>query len=393
MIGWTGWTAAALALAWTWIFQRNVPDLVRVPRLPGLASPGRSDAPESRETTGESVRLSVVIAARNEADRITRTLASLRVQTLRSFEVIVVDDRSDDDTWDQVQAAAHQDPRVRGVRIQALPRGWIGKNHALHVGAREARGEWLLFADADVLFHPGALQRALRFAVDNQLDHLTVAPALVAHGYWLKALTAFFTFNLLLFKRPQSAYRPRSRAHAGIGAFNLIRRDVYERIGGHRAIALRPDDDIHLGKLVKQAGCRQSFAIAADFIEIEWYHSLGAMIRGLEKSPLAAFRYSAVNLILCMLPLLVLYGGPYAGVLLAGGWIRAGYAYSLLLMFVLYAVHIRFLRFPLHQFLLLPAALALFVYTFVRAALLAAWRGGLVWRDTFYPLEELRKGL
>jgi glycosyltransferase involved in cell wall biosynthesis len=382
------WLSLLVMLAWVIIVAFNLPDLLRLPWLPADAG-----AVSCGGDGGSMPWVSVILPARNEANRLEETLSAWARQRYPAFEVLVVDDRSEDATGEIIDRYSAVDPRFRAIHVDSLPPGWLGKNYALHLAAQQARGEWLLFADADVRFAPDALARAMAYVSSHRIDHLTMAPTLLARGYWLRALTALFVFNLLLFKRPHSAYRRQSRAYAGIGAFNLLRREVYVGIGGHQSIALRPDDDIQLGRLVKRAGYHQQFALAENFMFIEWYPSLVEMFRGLEKSPLAAFRYSVGRLLVSMIPLILLYEGPFAAVLCApGAWRLAGAA-ALALMFCLYALQNRFLHYPLHQFFVLPVTLCLFIYTFVRAGWLAIYRGGLLWRGTLYPLAELRRGL
>ncbi|WP_146822904.1 glycosyltransferase [Alicyclobacillus suci] len=395
---WSGVLPEVLLVAWLVVFFRNLPDLLRIPHLTSQESSlFHTDCRHAREASAPNEherrmpKVSVVIAAKNEAARIGRTLDSLTSQAYDGdIEIVVVNDRSEDATGHVIDARANQDSRIRPVHITYLPSGWLGKNHALYQGAKVANGEYILFADADVYFYPDAIHRAMAYAVEHQIDHLTIAPKMIARTTSLQLLTAFFTFNYLLFKRPHSAYRKRTRAHAGIGAFNLVRRNVYDAIGTHRAIMLRPDDDIYLGKLIKKHGYRQQFGIAESFVEIEWYDTTKDMLHGLEKAPLAAFRFSPTALILSMIPLLILYGGPILGLVVGPGPYRWLYGIACVLMLSLYTVHVAYLKFPKYQIALLPIAMLLFIYGFVRAGVLAHRRGGLIWRDTFYAFDELK---
>lgn len=381
------WVTAAI---WAVIFCRTIPDLIRTPRL---SHTGYSAHATETNTEPSSVKVSVVLAARDEAFRIRQTIDSLLAQTYPNLELIVVNDRSTDETGAELDRLSTLHPEITAIHIEDLPEGWLGKNHALYVGARKATGAWLLFADADVYFYPDAVERAMSYVRQHDLQHLTVAPRLISEGYWLRLLTAMYIFNYVLFKRPQSAYRRRARAHAGIGAFNLVLRHAYDASGTHQAIALRPDDDLHLGKQIKRQGFRQRFVVAKEFIEIEWYPSLRSMIIGMEKAPLPAFRYSAALLFLSMIVMMFLYTTPFIGILATPGWTRLVYGSAILFMGILYELHAIFLRLPKHQFLILPIGMALYAYAFGRSAVLALRRGGLVWRDTFYTLRELRRGL
>ncbi|MCL6444617.1 MAG: glycosyltransferase family 2 protein [Alicyclobacillus sp.] len=439
---------SVIAVAWCVILLYNLPGLLCIPRIPVLGSGTEtgSNGLEVGASTGigaiegdqgDVERVSVIVAARNEEKSIARTLDSLVHQSYPLVEIIVVDDRSDDGTPDEIGRVIRRYPQaqIKMVTIRTLPHGWIGKNHALYVGALAASGDWLLFADADVYFHPDAIRRAIWFVHRHRLQHLTVAPRLLSRGYLLRLLTGFFVLMLLLFARPHYAIRKHSGAFAGIGAFNLIRRSVYHAVGTHQAMPLRPDDDVHLGKLVKRAGYRQCFAVAEDFIEIVWYSSLREMIRGMEKTPLAALRYSAMLLVVYMAALVLLYGGLYAGAIWGVAHIAsvslgrihgtssvsgvssvlsvsatgneptvatgfAGLSVSailcagaLVLLLVVDGMLLNYLRFPVHQIILLPVGLSLYVYAFVRAVVLLKQRGGLMWRDSYYGVDELRRGL
>ncbi|GGJ12888.1 glycosyl transferase [Alicyclobacillus cellulosilyticus] len=383
---WSAWLARGMALFWTGLAFLCLWDLVRVPKLSAVAPPAAAGSGRQGEP-----RVSVVIAARDEADNLPATLVALADQALREMEVIVVDDRSQDETWACIERWMARDARVRGVKVAALPPGWLGKNHALWQGALQAHGRWLVFLDADVRLHPQALAEAVAYAEREGLGHLTLAPRVPLSGGWLRALAALFVLTLVLFIRPQSAWRPRRRAYAGIGAFNMVRRDVYQRLGGHAAIRLRPDDDAALGKLLKRAGVRQRLLRAEDRAEVTWYPSLPAMVRGLEKSPLAAVGYRPWLLFLAMFVYLVLYDGPVVGCL-TGGPAWPWWLYTVTLITVLYGLMRPVVPMPWLACLLWPGAVLLFAWTYARAAWLAYRRGGLIWRGTFYPLRELRGG-
>ncbi len=178
-----------------------------------------------------------------------------------SLEVVAVDDRSTDHTGDILAGLASVWPdRMRVLRVERLPEGWIGKNHALYLGGEEARGEWLLFTDADVRFAPGCLEDALGYAESERLDHLTLATEIISRGVLLRSFVAAFVLVFEVTQRPWRAADPRAREAVGVGAFNLVRREAYLRAGTHRAIRLRPDDDMRLGRLLKQAAFRPGWS-------------------------------------------------------------------------------------------------------------------------------------
>ena len=174
---------------------------------------------------------------------------------------MAVDDRSTDHTGDILAGLASVWPdRMRVLRVERLPEGWMGKNHALYLGGEEARGEWLLFTDADIRFAPGCLEDALGYAQGEGLDHLTLATEIISRGVLLRSFVAAFVLVFEVTQRPWRAADPRAREAVGVGAFNLVRREAYLRAGTHRAIRLRPDDDMRLGRLLKQAAFRPGWS-------------------------------------------------------------------------------------------------------------------------------------
>jgi glycosyltransferase involved in cell wall biosynthesis len=358
-----------------------------VPKLSDLTPPGAGK--------GDRLpRLSVIVPARNEEAGVRAAVESMLRADYPDIELIVVDDRSTDRTGAILAALARDYPgRLRVLTVTELPPGWLGKNHALWVGARAASGDWLLFTDADVVFDPTCFRRAVVYAERERLDHLTLSPHILARGYWLNAFVAFFLFAFTTFQRPDLANDPKSRVGMGVGAFNLIRRAAYAAIGTHRALSLRPDDDMVLGKRVKRRGLRQRVLNGSDLLAVDWYPSLGAAIRGFEKNAFAGGANYSVPLALVTVTLLVAtLVLPYAAVWRARGptrWLLAGtigvQAASFITTNRLNARH------ALRYFPAFPITALLFCFALLRSMSLALRHGGIRWRETFYPLAELRR--
>ncbi len=342
-------------------------------------------------------RVSVIIAARNEAPHIAAAASSLLAQDHPDLEFIVVDDRSTDGTGALIDQLAATDPRVQPVHIRDLPRGWLGKNHALATGAARATGPWLLFADADVRLHPTAVRRALAFAEARRLDHLTIGPAMTARGYWLQAWVALTVMMVMSFVSPRRMNHPRGRAGFGVGAFNLVRRTAYEASGTHRALALRPDDDVCLGMRLRHQGFRQWAAAEPDLAEVEWYPTIAAAVHGLEKNAFAVLNYRPSLVAAATAATLAMFLGPLAGALLLHGAQAWPYRATALLQAAtvwLYATTFVVPHRPWRAALVAlayPVAALLYTYAMARSAVVALTRRGITWRDTFYPLDELRR--
>lgn len=339
-------------------------------------------------------RLSVVIPARDEGAAVGRAVGSLLAQDYPDLEIIVVDDRSSDATGEVLRDLAAKDPRVLVIRVDDLPAGWLGKNHALWRGAERASGEWLLFTDADIVFRPDALRRAVGYAAAEGLDHLTLAPRLIARGILLRAFVAFFAYAFVALWGAYLANDPKSKRGVGIGAFNLVRGSAYERIGTMRALSLRPDDDIRLGRRLRGFGFRQRVLNGNELLSVEWYPSLGAAISGLEKSMYSSMEYRVLDATLVLLHLAATMAWPFVGVVLLGGIDRVllGVVVACLVAGILetYRQAIGPLT-PavLAVAVLLPFSAISFGYAIARSAYLAETRG-VRWRGTTYPLSLLR---
>ncbi len=368
---------------------RRVPALADVAPAP-LASPG-GPPPDGFSPDGAPL-VSVVVAARDEAHTVAAGLASLRALGGGSgaVEVVLVDDRSADGTGDVARAAAAGDPRVRVLRVDALPARWLGKTHALALGAAAARGRWLLFTDADVVFAPDALGRLLALAGARGADHVAAGPELVLRTWPLSLVVNHFVLAFLVSLRPWRAADPRAREAVGVGACNFVRAATYRAAGGHAPVRLRPDDDVALGRVLKRAGARQLFASGGPAVRVAWYASLPEFAHGLEKNVYSGLEYRAWVAVAAVLGTVAGYVGPLAGAALAGGAARALFAAAALAQCGAYAaVAARGRTRPWLAPLYAVAALA-FAWVVARAVWLTVWRGGVEWRGTHYPLAALR---
>lgn len=348
-----------------------------------------------KDSAGSSLelpKLSVVIPARNEERKLEGALRTVLGQDYPHLEAILVNDRSTDGTGRTMEhlTAGRGDATV--IQVEELPEGWLGKNNAIHVGTERASGDWLLFTDGDIHFHPAAFRRAIAYAEERSLDHLTLVPELKLSGYWLRGVVAFFYTAFLVHRGYYKANIPSSETGVGIGAFNLIRREAYDEAGGYKALAQRPDDDLALGGRVKKLGLRQELALGHGLLEVEWYASLGEFFCGVEKNSFAALGYSVPKVVFYAAEIPALTAWPFAAAFLASGATAALYAGSVAAQVATFAICNRFLRGRVFLLALgYPACALLFSYALLRSALLALARGGIYWRGTFYPLSLLKE--
>lgn len=380
-----GWLGAFLALPAAhavWTLYSTLRGLSAMARLPKDPSP-----------PGEWPKVSLIVPACNEAAGIEAATRAKLASDYPNFELVLVDDRSDDGTSEIADRLAREDPRVRVVHLRELPAGWLGKVHALSRGVAEASGEWLLFSDADVHLEPDLLRRAISEALRRQAEFVTIAPQLLSAGFALDVILATFMRMLVVGGRLWKISDPRSRAAVGGGVFNLAKRSAWERTPGFEWLRLEIADDVALGQMMKRSGARSFIFDGEDGVRLHFYHSVRDMMQGLEKNgyavlgglrPWRALLLGAVLLHVEVSPLIAL-ALPSWPARLAGALVLALLLASQGL--VARAGHRSVLR------SLVPGFGALMMVFFMfRSMLLTHARGGIVWRGTHYPLAALRAG-
>jgi glycosyltransferase involved in cell wall biosynthesis len=226
-------------------------------------------------------RVSAIVPARNEEANIGPCVASLLAQDA-DLEVLVSDDGSTDRTAAIVEDLARSDRRVRLIRAPALPPGWTGKNHAISVAAREAAGDWLLLTDADTRHLPGGLAKSLQRAESCAL--YSVSPEQEVVTWWEKAVIPRVYRELERLYSYDEINRPESAAAAANGQYILIRRRVYEDLGGHAALSGEILEDVALARKVKTSGRRIWFGSGAGIVRTRMYSTFRAMWEGWTKN-------------------------------------------------------------------------------------------------------------
>lgn len=339
---------------------------------------------------GSGPKVSVIVAARNEERKLEAAVRSMAGQDHPDLELIVVDDRSTDATGAILGRLAREDERVRAIHVEELPAGWLGKVHALHVGARAASGAILLFTDADIVFDPSAVARAVAYLERAGLDHLTAAARIEARSPLLQLAVATFILQVTRGGQPWRAADQESRRFAGLGAFNMVRTEAYRAIGGHASMRMALVDDLELGKRLKAAGYRQAMALPGDMIRVEWYPTTPALVRGLRKNGFAAAGYKLRVVLAITVGVLALDVWPWAALVLTGGatfWLNAGLALAAAAAFWDVAP-----RYGLSRWLgpALPIGALIILYAGWTSTIATLWGGGITWRGTRYSLRELR---
>jgi len=224
--------------------------------------------------------VSIIVPARNEEASLADCLQSLVGQTGVAHEIIVVDDGSTDGTREIAESFAG----VRVISPGPLPEGWTGKNNAVVAGAEVARGDWLLFTDADTVHLPGSLARALAEAKEDGADMLSYSPEQIAVTFWEMAVLPVVFAELAHQYPPKEVSDPASPIAAANGQYILIRRQVYEAVGGHRAIAGDLLEDVALARAVKNSGRKLRFRYGADAVRTRMYRNFQQLREGWTKN-------------------------------------------------------------------------------------------------------------
>jgi GT2 family glycosyltransferase len=337
--------------------------------------------------------VSIIFAARDEAEKLPAAIKTLLAQDYPRFEVVAVNDRSTDETSVILHECERLSRNLVVTDIANLPAGWLGKPHALVAGFEQSRGEWIVFTDADVHFAPDVLRRAIALAAEKEWDHLTLLTSVEMRGFWETTAISYFGLGFVFGNEPWLAANPRSARYVGVGAFQLVRRAAYERSGGHSRLRMDVIEDMKLGKLMKMAGFRSGVAVAQDKVHVCWHSGIHNVIRGVTKNMFAAVHYNPFFALAAMLLSVTMSILPFFGLVFATGWARvfAGIAAGAAVLIhgaMIWSTEAS----PLYG-LTHPLGALLFCWMIGRSAIATLWHGGVVWRDTFYPLEDLRKGM
>jgi glycosyltransferase involved in cell wall biosynthesis len=338
--------------------------------------------------------LTIVVPARNEEADLETALRSLLHLNYPEFEVVAVNDRSTDRTgeiMDRMAKEAESAGRLRVVHVHELPPGWLGKVHAMWLGAQQSNSDWVLFTDADCIFHPDALCRALDYATKTSVDHLALFPTMLFRTLGERMMLSFPQVMANFIVRPWKVRDPKTRDHIGVGAFTLMRRSAYVAMGTYEKLRLEVVDDLRLGEIVKQTGLRSDIVFGPDLVALRWAVGAFGIVRNLEKNLFAflKFRVSLVVAACGVLGFLCVW--PFVGLALAPGWARTGFAFAVAMIAISYSMASRYTRTSPVFFVTCPIGALLTMYAVSRSAFVAVRDGGITWRGTKYPLAELRK--
>ena len=338
-------------------------------------------------------KVSVIIPACNEAATIEPALKSILAMDYANLEVITVNDRSVDRTGVVLKQIQKQYPGLQIFDISKLPEGWLGKNHALQHGAEKARGEYLLFTDADIIMEKSSLARAMNHMLENRLDHMSMFFKNIAPGGLLNALILDTGGVLLLLLKPWKAKDPNSNRYMGVGAFNLVKSTVYKAIDGHKTIAMHPIDDVMLGKMIKHSGFSQDCILGHNFIQAEWYVTVREFINGLMKNTFAFYNYNMANVLFGVLIVVIINILPLLAFFFTSGITRGLFGAAVMVRILSFANG--FSKTGINPWYSIWSLVTPYVYLYItlKAAITTKINRGIIWRGTYYSLDKLKANL
>jgi glycosyltransferase involved in cell wall biosynthesis len=367
--------------------------------------------------------LTIVVPARNEEAEIEAALRSLLQLNYPQYQIVAANDRSTDQTgtiMERLAAGPEAQGKLRVLHVRDLPSGWLGKVHAMWLGSQingsqisttqrtpahanaeqqtstqqteqQTSSEWLLFTDADCVFHPDSLRRAVHYAGKTSTDHLVLFPTAHMKTLGERMMISFPQVMSSFAMRPWKVRDPKARDHIGVGAFNLIRRSAYDAIGTYEALRLEVVDDLKLGETIKKAGLRQDVVFGRDLVSLRWAVGAAGVVANLEKN-LFAFLQFRISLVLAVCALtFFLCVCPFLGIFLAPGWAKATFVAAVALIALVYTLSGRLMGTSPLLFLTCPVAALVFEFAALQSAFLALRDGAITWRGTKYSLAELKK--
>ncbi len=341
----------------------------------------------------ESPRVSVCVPARNEERDVGACLTSLLNQDYPDFEVIVVDDNSTDNTPDIIESLQARYPNLIAIRGAPLPPDWYGKPFALHQAIQKAQGELLLFADADPVFQPHTLTTAVHLIQKHQVDMVTLLPGAVFGSFWERVVQPVIFVFIGAIAKFAKVNDPKSDAAMGVGHFILMRREVYDQVGGYESLKQAIVEDIEMARLLKRSGARILMAEGKKVYSIRMYHSLKEIWIGWRKNIFVAMKNSILKTLYYIFWILGFVITPWlvAGVHLWWGsdlWLQAMGLAGLFLVFVSKAVLCYELKLKMHTLFLFPLGALVMAAIMINSMIQVKFRGGSEWRGRIYSQPE-----
>jgi len=344
------------------------------------------------EPPGENPLVSVIIPARNEEKNIGKCIESVLIQRYKNLEIIVIDDSSQDKTFEIAKKYAEKDERIKLIKIDRLPEGWLGKNYACYTGYKNARGEVLLFLDADTrLKSEKSIEFALSKLRSKNLSLLSLIPHIETGSFWEKVFMPLWTWSfLILFPLKLLENKRLKKIAFAFGPFLMFERNFYEKIGGHLICKNEIVEDVYLARISKSKGGKIALLDGKNVIRVRFYHNFKEMKEGTVKSTFGFFSYSYKNLFVSLIILSITFLLPFLNLL--RGIIYDNFElfkisfFEVSLIYLLRILSDNYFYFDLRYVITFPISIILGVYFSLLSAFEAFFKKGYIWKKRFYPI-------
>ena len=377
-------TVYSILTGLVWVFGLSfiIKQLYSVPKISEVNAP----EPEAYPS------LSILVPACNEEENIEPALRSLLEQDYPDLEIIAMNDRSTDKTGQIIDRLSNEFDSLRPLHIEDLPDGWVGKTNALKKGYEASKGDWILATDADVCYKQDALRSIMAVALYKELDHISCLPDMISNGFLHEMTYNGFVSFVAGVQNMEGVQDVESDDYFAFGAFNMFKREVFEKTEGFSWLRMEIVDDMGVGRMLRDAGARQGFFFAFDQLELEWYGSLRNMIDGLEKNGIAVLaHYSYLRGFAIPVIWAIIFFGPILGLFSSFLTVQAVSTAAIISTVPLNIASARKLERPVSTFLFSLIGVWIMNYALMRSTYMCAKRGGVAWRGVTYSVEELRK--
>lgn len=333
-----------------------------------------------------STDLCVIIPARNEEDNIKGCLDALMVQTYNDFNIIVVNDQSEDKTEEIVQNFIKQHSRIKLISVDNKPDGWVGKNHALYLGQLKTSTEWILFMDADVRISPDCIEKSCKMLTDKNIDMLSYAAFQECKTIWEKSVQPLMFFILNILYPLKAMLSGESQQVAANGIFMLVKRSIYNIIGTHESIKSIVLEDVELARRVKAAGGKVYFSFEPDLISVRMYQNLNELFEGWSKNFFALLQFSYTKAVLLFVILLMVFWMPFIA-LISGFWTLYSAFAFIFIECICFSYVCHKMKYKFYVGFLLPVGSTILVIILLNSIISYKFKGKVKWKNRQYKVK------
>ena len=348
--------------------------------------------PEDTEPVS-TPKVTIIVPARNESHIVGQCLQSLLKQDYPDFEIILVDDHSEDNTFEIASSLAKQDSRLSVVRSVELPGDWRGKAWANQQGAALSKGNWLLFTDADILFHSSTVKYAIAAAQKEKLDLLSLVPFMECDKFWSRVVLPAFMIILNMVRPLHQSNDPKSSTAVAAGGFILTKQLIFRHEGGYHLVRESMAEDVRIAELYKKSGYKiRTYMPQSRLLVTRMYETFSEIWDGLTRHAFEGSNYSPLKIVGAVAGAYSLIVGPAILLLLAV--IFFWWKIALLCILPVFAMILiqvranRFLNISPWYFFSFPVTTALYGLIMLNSMLSYYFRGGNHWKGRRYRKQD-----